>query len=468
MKILSLFFLVVTFCFSAAFASGVKSEKLSWTTENFNSLSDSDKIKFIHDLREVIVLMDEKSDFFTDIEMKIPSWFSYAQTLLFQQCLAAESAPAYVSDINTKMSTYKTESYIEASQMAYKEFVDANKANPKKELSEADAEKAKTALAFLVGEAKRTENSTDEKARKELAAKFSDLRSKIAEYNLPSGTRKTVNGIDAVFYKINKLPNPESENGPKKEKSSTDKKQEAKMKSEGKNKKITDDEQKKIDSEYAFSACLYAGFVVQEKICKAPKVLPKNDLLNAVLDEKNFKCETSEEIICNPILFGYEGDCGVVAPKTKEEAVELIRKESIIYKKQNDDDLKKCLKTAKPVCVPNSISATASCQQKTKNGNYVKKAVDIISANPEMIQEYIKSFNQLCAEESMTKNRLIYRKANGDTRKNSDSIKKDIVSTCAIAKPKMDEVLANYTSRAMNLPTPGQKAISPEKSGTAK
>ncbi|MBC7466947.1 MAG: hypothetical protein H7256_13240 [Bdellovibrio sp.] len=471
MKILSSFFLVISFCFSVVFASSAKSIKLSWKTETFNSLSESDKMKFIRDLREVMVLMDEKSDFFTNLEMKTPSWFSFAQTVLFQQCLAQSASDTYEADSKVKVKSYKTESYIEASQMAFKEFVEANKSNPKKELSEAEAQKVKTALTFLVGEAKRTENSSDEKARQALVTQFADLKNKISEYNIPSGTRKTVNGIDAVFYKINKLQNPESANRDKtdkKEKEADGKKRKTKHKQENKVKKLTEDEQKKVDSEYTFSACLYAGFVIQEKVCKAPKTLPRNELLNSSLDEKTFKCESSEEIICNPILFGYEGDCGVVTPKTKEEAAEMIRKDSIIYKKQKDDDLKKCLTTVKPVCVPNSVSATMSCQQKTKSGNYLKKAVDVISTNPQMLTDYVKSFDQLCAEDAMTKNRLIYRKENGELRKNSDSIKKDIVGTCAVAKPKMKEVLENYTSRALNLPAPGQKMISTEKTGTSK
>lgn len=458
MKILSLFLFVIhigAFCLSTKAFAQAHSTDRKWVTENFNSLSVNDKKKFIQDLREVIVLIDEKSDFFAEhLNLKTGTFSSLAQLILFQQCEAAAATPedSYVGLANEKMKFYKTNSFTEASSMALKEFKEQVKSNGGRDLTESQGQMANAAAMLLIGEAKQLENSSDEKRKKDLENKFNELMKELSGYKVPDSTRKTMNGVEAVFYKISKITKPEEVATPKPQP------QDKKDKSEKKEKKsvvvkkgLSEDEIKKIESEYSFSACLYAGFLIQEKVCKAPKTLPKNEALNSLFDEKTFKCESSEEVICNPILFGYEGDCNLLGPtpKTSAEVVTMMEKDRLTSKTQKNEELKTCLKTAKPVCAPNSMSVTASCKEKTKNSNYLSHAVDLISANPQILQDYIKGFDQLCDEKNYSKNRLIYRKANGELRKNSESIKDDIDKTCKVAKPKLDEVVNEYHRRAL-------------------
>ena len=173
-----------------------------------------------------------------------------------------------------------------------------------------------------------------------------------------------------------------------------------------------------------FSACLYAGFVIQDLSCKAPRELPKNDLLNGVFNSDTFKC-ASAEVICNPLLFGFEGTC--------QEATSRAQ-------------IKKCFSDVKPVCIPNSITATRNCKEKTSNNKYLENALKIINFSPDLLRDLVREVSVLCEPKNNGSNLMISK------RKNSDRIRKDIEATCAVANPKITSVLKNYEALSVRKP----------------
>ncbi|MFZ3229284.1 MAG: hypothetical protein WA160_03690 [Pseudobdellovibrio sp.] len=438
MKIHGLFFLIncLALVFFSTKTSAVEDlaslKNNQWTAEDFKSLSEANKKKFIHDLREVIVLLDEKSDYFAQILPQTNSLIGFAQAVLVQKCLANDE----IEDPNKGViKVYSAETYKKASQMALENFIKVNSSKSKK-LSEAESRSAREALDLLVAEARHLKASPSEASKRALSVQFDETEKILSNYSFSDQTMQTMTGVKSTFNKLM---------------SRVDKKIVLK---ENKTEKTDSSSAKK--NNYEFSACLYAGFVIKEKVCKAPQTLPNDDLLNSLFNETNFKCGKSE-VICNPLLFGYEGSCETklqAPPKTPEELAKAMSKNGLMdpmITKFNDiqkqeKEKNECLKTVKPVCASNSVSVTSSCKQKTDNGTYLSKAVSIILANPKLIEEYVKNIHQLCDESSLTKNRLIFKKANGELRKNSEAIKNDITKTCAVALPKLTTVLAEYRS----------------------
>ena len=171
------------------------------------------------------------------------------------------------------------------------------------------------------------------------------------------------------------------------------------------------------------SACLYAGFVIQGAVCQAPRQLPNDSQLRDYLNVDKFKCE-SAQVLCNPLIFGYEG--------------------SSCKEAKNNKDLRSCLKDAKPVCIANTVSATLRCKEKTNSERYSENALSLVIVAPSMLRKLVTDSLRLCDEKGLSQNRMISKNANGSNRKNSEKIRNDIQQTCAVARPQIISLLKTY------------------------
>lgn len=178
---------------------------------------------------------------------------------------------------------------------------------------------------------------------------------------------------------------------------------------------------------YEFSACMFGGFVLKGLVCKAPRELPENFLAEKIFDPKKYVCP-SGELICNPMLFGFEWpeECDTV------------------------EDKQNCFQQAKPVCTVNNVRATAACKDKTKSKKYLDRATLLAKQNPKLLDQLLSDFKQLCSEGASAKNRFVNLDSNGLTRSNSSYFQKDIESTCQVARTRWEEVGSKYFQRAMS------------------
>lgn len=190
---------------------------------------------------------------------------------------------------------------------------------------------------------------------------------------------------------------------------------------------------------FEFSSCLYSGFVINSTVCKPPREIPANFTLMDNIDKMKFTCAASNEAICNPLLFGYEGDCSV---DLKSAQINI--------------DVRACLAKSKPVCVVPSVDATKNCTEKTKSDKYLDRAVAVIKAKPAMLDQYLKDFSTLCDPTKTEKNKLIYKNADGSDRSNAAGIKKDIEDTCKVAQPRV-ELLKSRAKAAVTATKPVAK-----------
>lgn len=442
MKILT-FFLYLSVWFYTVNVSANEVKTTTWSTSDYSQLSTKDKKQFIKELREVIVLMDTKSDFFAKyVNPRFFNSLSMAPFLLFQKCLAAPT--------NDGGLAFPGETFEQSAQMAMKEF----KASAKKdtELSDMQARTAKAAITILFSEAAAIKDIPDHSRRAALIEQFGRYSKEIATYKIPGDYVQDFSARGVLFYKVLGLKDPgiiytngttvkAKDDKATKAVASKPKKQPAKPTKQN-------EETKKVESEYSFSACLYGGFVIQDKVCKAPKVLPKNDLVNKFLEADLFKCESSSEVICNPVLFGFKSDCSLAGTEIIANAELATPAEKIVVKSDSETkgQFQLCLKAAKPLCVPNTVSASESCSKKTEGDQFQSRATDLISLNPEMLTDYVKNIKQLCDKDNFPKNRLIFKSANGEDRKNSKSIQDDIERTCVVANKRLDEILTKYKS----------------------
>lgn len=475
MKISSLFFLMlIGFNFSYQLQAQenasaqihpneVHLKSTNWTAEDFQNLSTADKKLFIKEIRQIIVSLNEKSELFSEMNRSInPSFISnMIQMYLLKSCLAFDD----LNSSATETASYKTENYIQASKLALDDF-QKNIGSKKNQLTEDQVEKAKSALAFLLAEAKRIEKTNDVVAKQKLTGVFESTKKIIDEYSIPSAASKTIQGMESIFYRINqkssKLPSDDKSQSQNKASSFIEKADRKKSTNESTSEatskatsKAKANEKTAGEKKFDFAACLYAGFVIEDVACRAPKTLPRSSHLDEIFDSSVFHCQDSE-VICNPILFGFEGSCYEEAPKNADELNEVLKKnrfkdpkvESIQFALQKDDQFKKCYKKAKPVCVMNSVNATASCLSKTKSEKYLDQAVELVEGQPKLIEDFVKSLNRLCDQDSIEKNRTIYLNAQGKKRKNSEFIKNDILKTCQVAVPRLEAVLKEFKNKA--------------------
>lgn len=153
--------------------------------------------------------------------------------------------------------------------------------------------------------------------------------------------------------------------------------------------------------------CLNAGFVIPvnaENTCKPIRKLPKEMVL-AGIDNENFKCLSPNEIICNPLIFGYEASC-------------------------KDDKVTDC-KNAKPLCIAPSQQATKDCFELAKSRGTLEKVKLLFAGKGgrEAYQKYIESLHSLCDPVQRETNPAIKK----FTEARRERIKKDIEATCKVS-----------------------------------
>lgn len=165
--------------------------------------------------------------------------------------------------------------------------------------------------------------------------------------------------------------------------------------------------------------CLYAGFVIpktQDK-CTPYKELPfTSDFLNS----KTFICPDQNQILCNPLLFGFEDtDCATTGIKT--------------------------CKGKRPVCVYKSSDATKNCYENAKRKKTISQTLEIWKSpeGEKLYKDYIDSLNKLCD------------KADLAARKLRPSAFNDITKTCEVANSVLKENIQNeFLNGKTSLPDP--------------
>lgn len=433
LKTLRLLCAFIAIISSSAFANE-KTEKQPttpvWTEEAYTKLSPNEKVQFLEDFRNVLVLMDQKSEYFADAtNPRASGWKSISQLMITQSIQAAPVDNSLTDDQIMKnaknaLTVYKVSNFTEASNAAYNEF--KSRLTEQTELDSYQAVRATRALTYLTAEAQNLKGSNDPKKLKDLEDKFAQMNKEIATYKIPEAYVGSLNKLNSAFYRITKSKSPgvsyKTASGSKK----------------------SVDQNWTLDKDFKFSACLYAGFVVSASVCRAPKKLDNLDSLNDFLDAKTFKCDSSHEVICNPLLFGYSSDCPLTDDPKKKYALPQTAIQSY----------KTCLKTAKPVCVQVTSDATASCRQKTKDPKFNQRALDLISLNPKMLVELVGRVNQLCDPSTARENSIAYEKADGTPRPNSAEIIQDIQRTCVVVNKKMTEINDKYLASTTSTTKP--------------
>lgn len=109
--------------------------------------------------------------------------------------------------------------------------------------------------------------------------------------------------------------------------------------------------------------CLYSGFVIRGTSCTPFKTLPENLYLSE-LGKSNFKCKSSNEILCNPLVFGFQADLS-------------------------------------PYCTVRSRTASKNCQEISNNSENLNRLHKVWRnpANKKVFDEFQSSLKTLCSSE---------------------------------------------------------------------
>jgi hypothetical protein len=144
--------------------------------------------------------------------------------------------------------------------------------------------------------------------------------------------------------------------------------------------------------------CLYAGFVIPKgptHKCQPFKELP---FASEFFDLKTFVCPQSEQILCNPLLFGYEDtNCKVT-------------------------EIKDCT-GKRPICVYRSQDATKNCFDQAKRKKTLKQTMEIWKSpeGEKLYRDYVESLENLCDQTHLEKRKL------------RTAVYNDITKTCEVA-----------------------------------
>ena len=162
--------------------------------------------------------------------------------------------------------------------------------------------------------------------------------------------------------------------------------------------------------------CMYAGFMVKGRDCKAPREIPwKLEGLPSP-----FACEAGK-VMCNPLIFGAKVTCD-----WSKDAL------------NNESGANACMSTATPYCVRTQAWATKECDSmsSSKDKFGIETAVYLNSrvANKKIIDDFNNSFEDLCDH-----GRIDYKGA-----KSKSAAKKDIKLTCDKARGRFQEIKAKY------------------------
>jgi len=143
--------------------------------------------------------------------------------------------------------------------------------------------------------------------------------------------------------------------------------------------------------------CIYAGFVIAGGSCQPYKKIPKEYEIEEIKPDF-FKCENDEDIICNPLLFGYKQTC------FKVETKELCHN--------------------KPICIKRSVNATKNCTQLTDTTDDLKQILSLWKnpKNKKTYEKFMNDLNELCSADSIASN--------------------DVYKTCGVAAKRFNQVMA--------------------------
>jgi len=173
--------------------------------------------------------------------------------------------------------------------------------------------------------------------------------------------------------------------------------------------------------------CLYAGFLIpknSQKKCLPFKELPA-EFGSDFFESSSFVCASSEQILCNPLLFGYENIC------------------------QKSDQCQK-----KPVCVWRSQEATKNCFESAQRKKTLQQTLTLWKSpqGKSLYEKYVQSLEQLCDSQNLKARNL------------RSAVLFDIETTCQVAFQVMAHNVKNKY-----LPDPrAREGLNGSKAKTAK
>jgi hypothetical protein len=154
--------------------------------------------------------------------------------------------------------------------------------------------------------------------------------------------------------------------------------------------------------------CLYSGFVITGPKCSPLQSLPESCQIKE-LASTDFKCKSKSEILCNPLVFGYQKDLS-------------------------------------PYCVRRSQTASKNCQEISNNSENIARvqAVWKNSNNKKIFDDYQNSLKELCSSENRSSDvkatcKIVVAQFN-------DVVKKEFPSF--LAARKADEALGSNSSKS--------------------
>lgn len=149
--------------------------------------------------------------------------------------------------------------------------------------------------------------------------------------------------------------------------------------------------------------CIYAGFVIYGDKCSANKKLPTDFVLNEIRPNM-FKCDSENEILCNPLLFGFKKNC---------------------FKLENKE-----VCSEKPLCIERSVSATKNCLKLSDETEQLNQILELWKnpKNRKVYEKFTKDLNQLCNAENIASN--------------------DVKQTCQVAARRFNKIIeTNYPGK---------------------
>ncbi len=380
----------------------VEEKATAWIDEGFVKLNPEDQKQLMTEVQLLLVSLNGHAELLSlnpvfDIN---PIW----QSLFLSTCQAA-SETDFRNSIRVTESTSAT-------------WTGASQENALLFKKTGNIKYATSALSNLIAEAHRIRGNGNLSAHLKLQKQFMEVKSELIADARKHGVYSSISNMmynqESIFQKITiQVPAPSP--------SAVSTKTVTAPYDDKKTKNYSISTQKNEDT---FSACLYAGFIIQGSVCKAPVELPAEDGLREFFLTNKFKCASSQ-VMCNPLIFGFESSC------TDAKA---------------EKDFRLCLNTAKPICIANSVSATLSCKEKTNNERYTESALSLVKAKPALLRKLVTNSLRLCDEKNMAHNKMIYRNGNGSPRKNSERIKNDILQTCLVARPQIISIMKKYES----------------------
>lgn len=93
------------------------------------------------------------------------------------------------------------------------------------------------------------------------------------------------------------------------------------------------------------------------------------------------------------------------------------------------------------------MKATFQCKEKTKNAKFSDRAAKSAADHPKLLENFLSDFKKLCFDDSAPENRFIEFDSKGKRRGNPDYFKKDILTTCAVARTHWNEIAQKFQTK---------------------